>query len=190
MSTYPYIGEIMLWPVNFAPRGWAFCNGQLMAIDQNPALYSLIGNYYGGDGYTTFALPDLRGRAPIGAGQGYGLSYYAIGQQGGVETVALIQEQMPNHAHDVPPEGGPPQLRVSSRKADQDSPVGNYLAKTHEDIYAGSADSAMNSDAISGGGGASGSTGNAGGGQAHENRQPWLAVHYVISLDGTYPSRS
>ena len=189
MSYEPFIGEIMVWPISFAPRGWAFCNGQLLAISQNQALFALIGNYYGGDGRTTFALPDLRGRVPVGAGQGLGLSPYSLAQQGGVETVPLTEAQMPSHVHDVPPGGGSAQLRVSSGRADQDSPVGNYLAKTHEDIYAGSADSTMSSDAISSSG-TSAQTSQTGGGGAHENRQPWVAVNYVIALDGLFPSRS
>ncbi|PSN11862.1 phage tail protein, partial [filamentous cyanobacterium CCT1] len=94
----PFVGEIRMFAGNFAPRGWAFCNGQLIAISQNTALFSLLGTLYGGDGRTTFALPDLRGRTPIHAGQGAGLSDYPLGSRGGVEQVALTTEQLPAHS--------------------------------------------------------------------------------------------
>jgi microcystin-dependent protein len=95
----PFVGEIRMFAGNFAPRGWSFCNGQLMAISQNSALFSLIGTIYGGDGRTTFALPDLRGRVPLHAGEAPGLSHYALGQRGGAEQVALSVEHLPNHNH-------------------------------------------------------------------------------------------
>src|SRR3954470_21278546 len=95
----PFIGEIRLFPYNFAPRGWAFCSGQILPISQNTALFSLLGTTYGGNGQTTFALPDLRGRAAISSGQGPGLSSYTIGEVGGVESVTLNTQQMPQHQH-------------------------------------------------------------------------------------------
>src|SRR5215475_4971153 len=97
----PFLGQIMLVPYNFAPRGWAFCNGQLLSISQNTALFSLLGTTYGGNGQTTFALPDLRGRVPLSSGQGPGLSNYNLGQSGGQETVTLTGNQMPAHQHAI-----------------------------------------------------------------------------------------
>ena len=159
------IGEIRTFGFNFCPRGWANTNGQLLPIAQNQALYSLVGTYYGGDGRTTFGLPDLRGRVVIAPGQAPGLSNYAIGQKGGAETVTLNTAQIPSHNHTV--NGTAPGNTVNVRPANQNgSPV------------LGSAT------------GSSQSTGNAGGGQAHENRPPYLAMTTCIALQGLYPSRN
>lgn len=169
----PFIGEIRMFAGNFAPRGWAFCNGQLMPINQNAALFSILGTTYGGDGRITFALPDLRGRVPIHAGQGAGLSSYPLGSRGGSEHVTLTTEQLPAHGH---------ALLASDGEGDQRSPANHTLAVPEESpIYSASEPIVRMSN------GAIAPTGN---GQPHENRQPYLAVNYIIALVGIFPSRS
>ena len=169
----PFVGEIRMFAGNFAPRGWAFCNGQLMPISQNTALFSIIGTIYGGDGRTTFSLPDLRGRAPIHAGQGAGLSDYPLGSRGGVEQVALTTEQLPAHSH---------ALLASDAEGDQRTPANHALATPEEGLFYSAAEptAVMAKGAIA-------PTGN---NQSHENRQPYLAVNYIIALFGIFPSRS
>lgn len=170
----PILGQIILFAGNFAPSGWTFCNGQLLPISQNTALFSLLGTTYGGDGQATFALPDLRGRAPIHFGQGPGLVNYNLGETGGVESVTLIQAQMPAHSHAFAP-GCNSQFSPA-----QPSPVNGYLCATQSDnLYASTADSQMGA----------GNTQVAGGNQPHENRSPFLAMNYIIALQGIYPSR-
>lgn len=166
----PFIAEIRIFAGNFAPRGWAFCNGQLLPIAQNTALFSLIGTTYGGDGRTTTALPNLQGRAPMHPGRGPGLTERRLGQSGGVESVTLTEVQMPQHNHAVQGNEAP---------GNAPSPVGNYLAATKA-AYADSANTTM----------ASAMTPSAGGSQAHNNTQPWLAMNFIIALVGLYPSRS
>jgi microcystin-dependent protein len=167
----PFIGQITIFAGNFAPRGWAFCHGQLLPIAQNTALFSLLGTIYGGDGRTTFALPDLRGRAPIHFGQGPGLSNYNLGELGGVESVTLLAAQMPVHTHT---------LVGANVPANNTAPGGQLMAETREDAYAGAAQPvAMDPSAV----------GAAGGSQPHENRPPYLAINYIIALVGIYPSR-
>lgn len=167
----PFLGQIALFPYNFAPQGWAFCNGQVMSIAQNSALFALLGTTYGGNGTTTFALPDLRGRVPVGFGQGPGLQSYSLGEQAGVEAVTLIQSQMPQHYHGVNCNTGDP---------DQGGPGNNFLASGQ--VYAGAASpgQAMNPAMLT----------PAGGSQPHENRPPFLALNYCIALQGIFPSRS
>lgn len=171
----PFIAEVRIFAGNFAPRGWAFCNGQLLPINGNEALFSLIGTIYGGDGRTTFALPDLRGRAPIHAGRGPGLSEYRIGERGGAETVTLQATEIPahNHGFNVPAQSG---------DGSTDEPIGNFPAKgsNGETVYANDSNGSMGP----------GTTGNAGGNQPHNNIQPYLAVNYIIALVGLFPSRS
>jgi len=171
--TTPFLGEIKMVGFNFAPRGYALCNGQILSIAQNTALFSLLGTMYGGNGQTTFALPDLRGRVPIHQGQGPGLSSYTIGQQSGVETVTLSTPQLPPHNHTV----------NASSAADSKNPSGNVPGVTG----AGSSYSStptpgvvMNAGMVTGGGG----------GQPHENRQPSLCINVVIALEGIFPSRN
>ena len=168
----PLIGEIRMFAGNFAPRGWAFCNGQLMSISQNTALFSLLGTTYGGDGRVTFALPDLRGRVPLHAGQGAGLSDYPLGSRGGSEQVALTAEQLPAHRH---------ALLASDAEGDQRTPANHILAMPEETpIYsARDAATAMDSRAIA----------PTGSNQPHENRPPYLAVNYIIALQGIFPAR-
>jgi len=169
----PLLGSIMLFAGTFAPRGWAFCNGQLLPISQNSALFSIIGTLYGGDGRTTFALPDLRGRAPVGAGQGPGLSNYPIGQKTGSEQTVLTTANLPSHTHT---------LRASSSPGTSNAPGGNVPAVNRDGIlhYGASADADMNSAGVS----------NTGGNQPINNVQPVLGMHYCIALQGIFPSRS
>lgn len=170
----PFIGEVILFAGNFAPRGWAFCDGQLLPINQYSALFSILGTTYGGDGRTTFALPDLRGRVPIHEGHGPGLSDYRLGAKGGQEHVTLTLNQMPSHNHHV--------NAVSSAGNDA-NPQNNFPANTvgfDREYSAANPDIQMNGNMIS----------NTGGGQSHENRQPFLALNYIIALQGVFPSRS
>lgn len=160
----PFIGEIMLLPYNFAPRGWAFCNGQLLPISSNTALFSLLGTTYGGDGRTTFGLPDLRGRAAISSGTGPGLSNRPLGQRGGQEDVTLTTPEMPAHDHDIVLGAGGP----SSGTGGQHPQISNLSTNSGDSI----------------------STSGVGGGQAHNNMPPFLALNYCIALVGIFPSRS
>jgi len=212
----PFIGEIRWVGFNFAPRGWAPCDGQLLAISQNTALFSLLGTTYGGDGRTTFALPDMRGRVPVHKGQGPGLTNRDLGEAGGQESVALTTAQMPSHTHtiashthSIPALGV--DVKASSGAATTAAPAGNVLAAatleqgggrrgnggaSHlTDIYnAGPANvslaagSAMTAPGTTGG--ASGATAAAGGGASHENMQPFLGLNCIIALEGIFPSRS
>jgi len=168
-----FVGEIRMFGFNFAPQGWALCNGQLLPISQNTALFSLLGTTYGGDGRTTFALPDMRSRVPVHQGQGAGLSSYAEGQAGGAETVTLAAAQMPGHTHSV---------KASSSAAAADEPEGRALARSRNDIYTAEPDATtvMNAEML----------GDAGGSEPHANIQPYLAVNFCIALTGIFPSRN
>jgi microcystin-dependent protein len=169
----PFVGEIRMFGFGFAPQGWALCNGQLLPISQNQALFSLLGTTYGGDGRTTFALPDMQSRVPVCQGQGPGLSSYAEGQAGGAETVTLAAGQMPGHTHPV---------KASSSAAGSDQPGGRVLARSASHIYIAEPDTStvMNADMLGG----------AGGGQPHGNIQPYLAVNFCIALSGIFPPRN
>lgn len=170
----PFIGQIYLLPFDFAPVGWALCNGQLLSIADNQALFSLIGTYYGGDGISTFAVPDLRGRAALNQGGGPGLSAYALGQSGGQENVTLNTNQLPSHNH-----GGI--LNASNGSANQEEANGHLPAESA--IYTdGAANQLMNPATIT--------TGDTGGNLSHPNMQPYLVMSYCIALEGIYPSRS
>ncbi len=158
---------------NFAPRGWAFCDGQILPIASHTALFSLLGTTYGGDGRTTFRLPDLRSRVPIHRGNGPGLPSYALGAQGGLESNTLNVNNLPPHAHTNIP--------VSSEDADQESPVGGVIAKVSEDTYHAEASSGSNY-----GNGVN----HTGGGQPIPNMMPSAVVNYIIALVGIYPSRN
>lgn len=168
----PYVGEVRLFAGNFAPSGWAFCQGQLTSIAENEVLFQLIGTTYGGDGQNTFGLPDLRGRVPVHQGQSPGLSARAMAELGGAESVTLQPSQLPSHTHD---------LRVSTAAATGSAPAGAVLAATPTASYGpGPATTAMAAGAI-------GSTwGNA---QPHANMAPTLTVNYIISLYGIFPSQ-
>lgn len=167
----PFLGEIYIVPYSFAPRGFAFCNGQILSIAQNTALFSLLGTTYGGNGTTTFALPDLQGRTPIGFGQGAGLSNRTLGEAGGAATVTLGINEMPAHAHAV---------TTSSEPADRSNARANYLAVPPDPVYSSTASDASLGNAMT----------PAGGGQPHNNLSPYLAVNFVIALQGIFPSRN
>lgn len=167
----PFIAEIKIFAGNFAPRGFAFCNGQLLPISQNTALFSLIGTTYGGDGRTTTALPNLQGRLPMHQGRGPGLTPRTLGQRGGAETVTLNSNQIPSHTHS---------LRGSSVAGDTTSPASAFPAMAPIYEPTGSNLTNMADEAML----------PAGGGQAHNNEQPFLALSFIIALQGLFPSRS
>ena len=172
MVSEPFVGEIRMFGFNFPPQGWAFCDGQLLSISQNAALFSLLGTTYGGDGESTFALPDLRSRVPVSLGQGEGLSSYAEGQAGGTETVTLGSAQMPAHTHAV---------SASSSPAASERPAGRVLARSpdHSYIPEPDTDTVMNAKMI----------GEAGNSQPHDNIQPYLVLNFCIALQGVFPAR-
>jgi microcystin-dependent protein len=167
-----FLGEIRMFSGNFAPLGWALCNGQLMAISQNTALFSLLGTMYGGDGRVTFALPDLQCRVPLDWGQGPGLTDRVQGEEAGEENVTLIQSEMPIHIH---------QINVENAPGNNLSPANNYPAESgrRDHIYQPSANTTMNVQAL----------GVAGGSLPHNNMQPYLVVNFIIALQGIYPQR-
>lgn len=179
----PFIGQIMPWPIDYAPEGWVFCNGQILPIAQYQALFSLIGTIYGGDGRTTFALPDLRGRVVVGAGDGPTTSPYQLGQTGGVETVALNLAQMPAHVH---ASSGIPAYSGTGDAAVVPSPTASpaRIAGSGMGVFLGSYSTNSNTTLEAGA-----PTGSTGQNQQHENRQPYLAVNYIIALNGIYPPR-
>ena len=172
----PFLGEIRQVGFNFTPEGWAQCNGDLMAISQYSALFSLLGTTYGGNGSSTFALPDLRGRFTLARGQGQGLSLYDLGQTGGEEQVTLLTSQMPAHTHGV---------QASSAPGDRESPAGAtwaqpYFGRVPQRVYAGDGATTPMSPVASGA---------AGGGQPHNNMPPYLVVNFIIALQGVFPQR-
>ena len=155
---------------NFAPRGWALCDGQLLSTSQNDALFSLLGTIYGGDGRTTFGLPELRGRIPVHAGRGPGLSFRRIGEHAGLERVMLTASELPTHTHAI----------ASTGQADTGNPGGKVVGKAGEEIYTDQPATTMNfaMNAL------------AGGSQAHHNLMPFQCVNFIITLFGIFPSRS
>jgi len=191
MST-PFLGMIILVPYNFAPRGWAFCQGQLLPISQNTALFSLLGTQYGGNGTTTFALPDLRGRVPNGQGQGPGLSSYSIGQVGGAETVTLIVNQMPIHTHAITLGSLAAAARAKGAPGNSQTPVGNVPAIEAAGVTATYSSQAPDSSMAPGTIAISGAptAAAAGGGQPVQILQPYLTMSYCIALQGIFPSRN
>jgi microcystin-dependent protein len=169
----PFVGEIRMFAGNFAPRGWAFCDGQLLGVSQNDALFSLLGTIYGGDGRTTFALPDMRGRLPVHAGSGPGLSMRRIGSRGGMEQVTLTVNEMPNHTHTMQASTA----AAAETRAAGNVTGGNLATDLYFDNPPGAA--ALGSDAIT----------HVGGSRSHTNLMPYLCVHFIIALFGVYPSR-
>lgn len=187
----PFIAEILMFGGNFAPRGWSFCGGQLLPISQNSALFSLIGTTYGGDGRTTTGLPDLRGRAPMHAGTGPGLSPRREGSKNGQETVVLTELEMPSHAHGATLNLSV-QLHAEKGPATTSDPEGNMIASHTANAfkpYNPNEDKAMASQSIRDNN-SSVTLNNTGGGQAHNNMQPYLVVNFIIALQGTYPPRN
>ncbi|SOE20030.1 Microcystin-dependent protein [Spirosomataceae bacterium TFI 002] len=170
----PFIGQLLLFAGNFAPRGWAFCQGQLLPISQNTALFSILGTLYGGDGETTFGLPDLRGRVPVGVGSGPGLSPKSIGQKFGNENHTITESQLPPHSHAI---------NATSKPPSQNTPQGASLASGDrvtpmDNIYA---PAGANNIPMA-------PTGNTGSGQAFNISQPSLGMNYIIALQGIFPS--
>ena len=170
-ASEPLLGQIIPVAFNFAPRGWAQCNGQLLPIAQNSALFSLLGTQFGGNGTTTFALPDLRGRTIIGPGQGTGTINATVGLSGGSETTTLTAQNLPAHTHSIPANTG---------LGDNANPVNNVPANTGalDKEYSTTSDGNLKA------------TGNAGGGQAFNNMKPYAPVYYIICLQGIFPSRN
>jgi len=184
-----YLAQILAVGMTWAPRNWAICEGQLLSISQFSALFSLIGTIYGGDGRNTFALPDLRGRVPMGQGQGAGLSAYQNGMKGGIEGVTLNTLQMPTHNHTAAV-NGTVTVGVNSSNANQEDSDGHILGQTNGNLVYNNAAPA-NGEALGGvSHNLSVTVGNNGGSQAHENRQPFLVVNWCICIIGIFPSRN
>lgn len=171
----PFVAEIRIFPFNFAPKGWAWCDGQLMPLSQNTALFSLLGTTYGGNGKSNFALPDLQGRAPMHPGQGPGLSLHDLGETGGSETVTLLESEIPAHSH---------ALLAAPTPGNNRSPAGNVLARsTGGNVYLDPANAplvSMSGQALS----------PAGGDAPHNNLQPYLTFYFCIALQGVFPPRT
>ncbi len=167
----PFIGQITMFGGNFAPRGWALCDGQLLSISSNQALFSILGTTFGGDGRTTFGLPDLRGRVAMHPGTGSGLTTRSLGERGGAETVTLNTNQIPSHSHEV---------QCKAEGGGEHTPVNNFCSLSPDGDYSTTADNIMDVAMIK----------NTGGTQAHNNVQPYHCVNYIIALVGTFPSRN
>lgn len=172
----PFVAEIRIFPFNFAPSGWAFCNGQLMPISQNTALFSLLGTFYGGDGKATFALPDLQGRAAMHPGQGPGLSLHDIGEQGGSDQVTLLQSELPSHVHSLQAAGNNATQGTLTPNAALGTTTGGALYQTQT----GSNLVPMSANALT----------PVGGGLPHNNMQPYLTLNFCIALQGVFPARN
>ena len=168
----PFVAEIRIFPFNFAPTGWAQCNGQLLPISQNTALFSLLGTVYGGDGKSTFALPDLQGRSPMHPGQGQGLSLRDLGEMSGTETVTLLESEMPAHTHAI--------MTAADDVAETSTASGHSLARASLALYTPAANlTPMAFQTLA----------PAGGSLPHNNLQPYLVLNYCIALQGVFPAR-
>jgi microcystin-dependent protein len=174
------LGEIRMFAGNFAPRGWAFCNGQVLSISTNSALFSLLGTTYGGNGTSTFALPDLRGRSPVGAGQGPGLQNYVLGQQGGTESQTILSSNMPAHTHSLSDPASTSQGTSNTPGTDKILAKAVTPDRQEVNIYTtASPDTSLKSS----------SAGVAGNSLPLATRAPYLAINYIIAVEGVYPSR-
>src|SRR3954469_19752561 len=185
----PFLAEIVMFAGNFAPRGWAFCNGQIMSIAQNTALFSLLGTTYGGNGQTTYALPDFRGRSPVGTGQGPGFSDVVLGEVSGTENVTLLTTQMPAHTHTATV--GDLTLKAKNTPGNSASPSGNALAAEAAGVTAtyvsgATPDVAMATGSVTG----APTIGIAGNSQPTPIRNPFLGMNFIICLEGVFPSRN
>lgn len=174
-----YLAQIIMFAGNFAPQNWAFCQGQILAISQNTALFALLGTTYGGNGQTTFALPDFRGRSPVGTGQGPGLTPITLGEQSGTETRTLIPTNMPIHNHTATTTVG-----VTSANASTEEASGSILASQANNFYAAANTANGQMGAVST------TIGNAGGSQPFSIRNPYIGMNFVICLQGIFPSRN
>jgi microcystin-dependent protein len=172
----PFVAEIRIFPFNFAPKGWAWCDGQLLPLSQNTALFSLLGTTYGGDGKSNFALPDLQGRAPMHPGQGPGLSLHDLGETGGSETVTLLESEMPSHAHGVVAAANPALLKLPAPTASLARSQGDTVYQSVVNVNVVQ----MNDNAIA----------PAGGDQPHNNLMPYLTLFFCIALQGVFPPRT
>ena len=173
----PFVAEIRIFPFNFAPKGWAFCDGQILPLSQNTALFSLLGTTYGGDGKSNFALPDMQGNAPMHPGQGPGLSLHDLGETGGSETVSLLESEIPNHSHAMNslPAPGNRTAPASNSMARVQGTTGPYIPAAPAPTLVNMADVAIAP---------------AGGDQPHNNMQPYLTLNFCIALQGVYPPRT
>jgi microcystin-dependent protein len=174
----PFVAEIRILPINFAPRGWAFCDGQLLPISQNTALFSLLGTTYGGDGKSIFALPNMQGRAPMAPGQGPGLSLHDLGEEGGSDTVNLLESEMPSHPHSM--------MAFGQQAGDQGAPSTTRSLARSVNAFAYVAGSNPAPALVPMNGNMLGLTGNS---QAHNNLMPYLTLNFCIALQGVFPPR-
>jgi microcystin-dependent protein len=172
----PFVAEIRIFPFNFAPKGWAFCDGQILPLSQNTALFSLLGTTYGGDGKSNFALPNMQGNAPMHPGQGPGLSLHDLGETGGSETVSLLESEIPSHSHS---------LMASAQPSTRTSPAGNSLCRIQSGATPFVAPSGAPLVSFS-----DNALAPAGGDQPHNNMQPYLTLNFCIALQGVYPPRT
>lgn len=184
MSTEPFVGEVKIFGFSFSPRGYDYCNGQLYSIAEYTALFSLIGTTYGGDGQTTFGLPDLQGRIPIGQGQGPGLPYYSIGEAAGSPTVTLTSANIPAHIHTL--SNVSVQLKASSDTADENSAAGLFPGVAASSVYT----AAATPNAFTGGTVISGTTDITGSNAPVGVMNPYLVLNYCIAVEGIFPSRN
>jgi len=170
----PFVAEIRIFPFNFAPKGWAFCDGQILPLSQNTALFSLLGTTYGGDGKSNFALPDMQGNAPMHPGQGPGLSLHDLGETGGSETVSLLESEIPSHSHSLMASTQPGEDAQAVTEAFARSVGANLYQASNAGLVQ------MSDNALA----------PAGGDQPHNNMQPYLTLNFCIALQGVYPPRT
>lgn len=171
MAFDPFVGQIQIFAGNFAPRGWALCNGQLLSIQQNTALFALLGTQYGGNGQTNFGLPNLQGSTPLFFGQGAGLSDYVIGEQSGLENITLLSNQIPAHTHSI---------AAASEVGESSTPIAHSFARANIQTHVSTPPNAT----------ATVNTNLVGNGLPHNNMQPYLTLTFIIALQGIFPPRS
>jgi microcystin-dependent protein len=186
----PFLSEIKLFAFTFPPKGWAFCNGQLLPINQNQALFALLGTTYGGDGRVTFGLPNLQGRVPISMGQAPGLQNYTLGQTGGAETVTLAVTQIPSHTHTVDPTQMKATMPCKNALANQRGPAAGVPATEASGVTATYSTAQANASEAASAVTPTIAAANAGGGQPHLNEQPYTVISYCIALQGIFPSQT